>query len=248
MKKKNIQQAFLDETGGNVNYFKQLLELIPDVAFFMKDRQGRFVMHNHRACEFCRVKHESETYGKTDYDFFPKDQADEYVRGDKEVMRTGKPIINAMCPAPGVTDQLIVYSKVPVYNPKRKIIGIAGIYRIIDGMRDLPRWHGHFAQMLAYIHKNYMNPIRTDELAKMAGVSKRQLDRRFIRLFNANPNEYLQRVRINAARELLETSDRTITDIAQACGFYDHSHFTKTFKGVMSCTPFTYRKRHLLQS
>jgi transcriptional regulator GlxA family with amidase domain len=93
-----------------------------------------------------------------------------------------------------------------------------------------------------------MQPIRTDELAKMAGVSKRQLDRRFIRLFNANPNEYLQRVRINAARELLETSDRTITDIAQACGFYDHSHFTKTFKGVMFCTPFTYRKRHLFQS
>ena len=78
----------------------------------------------------------------------------------------------------------------------------------------------------------------------MAGISKRHLDRRFIRMFNANPNEYLQRVRINATRALLETRERTITDIAQACGFYDHSHFTKTFKLIMACTPFSYRKSH----
>jgi transcriptional regulator GlxA family with amidase domain len=108
----------------------------------------------------------------------------------------------------------------------------------------MPQWQGRFAQCVTYIHKNYSKPIRTEHLAKMAGVSKRQLDRRFIRLFNANPNEYLQRVRIHAARELLEKSDRTITDIAQSCGFYDHSHFTKTFKLIMSCTPFSYRKSH----
>jgi transcriptional regulator GlxA family with amidase domain len=52
------------------------------------------------------------------------------------------------------------------------------------------------------------------------------------------------RVRIRAARDLLEQTDRTITDIALAVGFYDHSHFTKTFKQLLSCTPFHYRKRH----
>jgi AraC-like DNA-binding protein len=245
MKKRTIQQDFFKLTGGNVQHFKALLDLIPDVAFFMKDREGRFVMNNQRACEFCRVKQESETFGKTDHDFFTKEQADEYVRGDQEVIRTGKPIVNAMCAAPGATKQLIVYSKVPVYNNRKKIIGVAGIHRIIDGMRDLPQWQGRFAQCVDYIHKHYMKPIRTEQLAKMAGVSKRQLDRRFIRLFNANPNEYLQQVRVQAARELLETTTRTITDIAQSCGFYDHSHFTKTFKLIMSCTPFSYRKKHL---
>lgn len=247
MRKKNIQQTFLEATGGNVRHFQQLLDLIPDVAFFMKDLQGRFVMHNHRVCDLCGVQHERETHGRTDYEFFPKEQADEYVRGDQEVMRTGKPIINAVCQAPGVTDQLIVYSKVPVFNSKNKIIGVAGIHRIIDNMRGLPQWYGRFAETLAYMHKNYMQSIHVEELAKMAGVSKRQLDRRFIRLFNANPNQYLQRIRVNAARELLETSDQTIADIAQSCGFYDHSHFTRTFKQVMACTPFAYRKRHLMQ-
>jgi AraC-like DNA-binding protein len=244
MRKNTVQQDFLKLTGNNIHHFKALFDLIPDVAFFMKDTEGRFVMNNRRACAFCRVKQESETYGKTDHDFFSKEQADEYVRGDQEVIRTGKPIINEICAAPGVTDQLIVYSKVPVYNSKKKIIGVAGIHRIIDGLRDIPQWQGRFAQSVDYIHKNFGKPIRTEHLAKLAGVSKRQLDRRFIRLFNANPNEYLQRVRIQAARELLEKSDRTITDIAQACGFYDHSHFTKTFKLIMSCTPFSYRKSH----
>ena len=154
MRKNTVQQDFLKLTGNNIHHFKALFDLIPDVAFFMKDTEGRFVMNNRRACAFCRVKQESETYGKTDHDFFPKEQADEYVRGDQEVIRTSKPIINEICAAPGVTDQLIVYSKVPVYNSKKKIIGVAGIHRIIDGLRDIPQWQGRFAQSVDYIHKN----------------------------------------------------------------------------------------------
>jgi len=53
------------------------------------------------------------------------------------------------------------------------------------------------------------------------------------------------RVRITAARTLLETSDRTIADIACETGFYDHSHFTRTFKRIVGISPGLYRKNHL---
>jgi hypothetical protein len=95
-------------------------------------------MHNRRSCEYCHVNHERETLGKTDYDFFSKERAALYVQGDQEVMRNGKPIINAIAPAPENSDQMIVYSKVPVYGKNRKIIGVAGIHRIVEGLRGTP--------------------------------------------------------------------------------------------------------------
>ena len=74
MKKLEMQRDFyakMDWPGT----FGPLLDLLPDVAFFMKDLEGRFVMHNRRACEFCRVASEEETLGKTDFDFWPPDRA-----------------------------------------------------------------------------------------------------------------------------------------------------------------------------
>jgi AraC-like DNA-binding protein len=44
---------------------------------------------------------------------------------------------------------------------------------------------------------------------------------------------------------LLETTDRTIADIACETGFYDHSHFTRTFKRIIGVSPGQYRKTHL---
>lgn len=58
------------------------------------------------------------------------------------------------------------------------------------------------------------------------------------------PVEYLILTRINAARDLLETTDRTISDIAQEVGFYDHSHFVRHFKHIRGCTPNQYRKQY----
>ena len=121
---------------GDVRPFERLLDLLPDVAFFMKDRKGRFVMHNRRSCEYCRVSSEAETLGKTDFDFFPEARAKMYVEGDRQVMESGKPILNAIAPAPeeAGSDRLIVYSKVPVKDRRGRIIGIAGI-QVLPGGR-----------------------------------------------------------------------------------------------------------------
>ena len=64
-------------------------------------------------------------------------------------------------------------------------------------------------------------------------------------MYKRQPYEYLLRVRITAARTLLESTDRTIADIACETGFYDHSHFTRTFKRLIGASPGQYRKSHL---
>lgn len=238
-----FQKEFLGRIG-DIAPFRQLMDLVPDVAFFMKDLSGRFVMHNRHSYEYCQVDHEQETLGKTDYDFFEQNRAALYVQGDQEVMKTGKPIINAIAPAPEDSDKMIVYSKVPVYDKHRRIIGIAGIHRIVDGLRDTPQWYGRFSEVINHIHKHSGEQMEIGDLAARAGVSQSQLERRFRQLLGTSPGEYILRVRVNASRSLLENTDRTIADIALAVGFYDHSHFTRTFKRQMSCSPKQYRDHH----
>ncbi len=75
-------------------------------------------------------------------------------------------------------------------------------------------------------------------------MSKSTFKRTFTRLFEVSPGQYLLRVRLNAARRLLETTDKLISDIALECGFYDQSHFSRLFQRARGLTPGAYRRAH----
>lgn len=245
MNPEQFKSRFLQRLGDH-RPFQQLLDLLPDVAFFMKDRQGRFVMHNRRSLEYCRVELEAETIGKTDFDFWPSDRAKMYVAGDREVMKTGIPIINAIAPAPedAGSDRLIIYSKVPVRDRHGKIIGVAGTHRAIEGVRAPTANFGRLSKAVQHLHQNFAEPMSTTQLAGIAGLSRSQFERVFRRLFGTSPMEYLLRVRVNAACRKLEDTNAKCTDIALECGFYDHSHFSRMFQRFMGMPPQTYRQRH----
>ncbi len=243
---KNRQKflAQIDDLGP----FLQLMDLIPDVGFFMKDRRGRFILQNRRAYECCRVGSEMETLGKTDREFFPKDRADLYMEGDQEVMRTGKPIVNAIQPSPDAPngEELIIYSKVPVRDKDGRIIGVAGIHRRIDNLRAPPKAFGRLSRAVDTLHQRFREHHDMVDLAASTGLSRSQFDRHFQRLFGTTPHEYLLRIRVHHASDLLERTSKSITDIALESGFYDHSHFSRTFKRIMGVAPLGFRKRHQL--
>ncbi len=77
------------------------------------------------------------------------------------------------------------------------------------------------------------------ELAKLVGMSVRQLQRRFNETFNTTLQFYIARLRILKACELLLHPQLQITEI----GFYDHSVFSKKFFEIMGVSPRAYRKR-----
>ncbi len=244
--KRRSSKDFLSQIG-DFESFKLLLDTMPDTAFFMKDLKGRVMMFNRRSCEIYNIDHESEIIGKTDYDLHPKSLADKYAHDDQQVMKSRKPIINATELAPNSSNRLVVYSKVPLFNRKNKVIGVAGLYRLIDDISDTPNWYGHFSSVIDFIHKNFPQTLHVDELAKLSKTSPRQLERRFIKIFGINISDYILRTRIHAAIEHLEHTNRTVSDIAQSVGFYDHSHFIRTFKRLRGCSPKQYRERHARQ-
>lgn len=240
-----LQQDFFAKVDWH-GTFGPLLDLLPDVGFFMKDREGRFVMHNRRACEFCRSPSEEETLGKTDFDFWPPDRAQSYVEGDCRVMATGQPILNAIAAAPeeAGSENLILYSKVPVRDQSGAIIGVAGIYRDLGQKGVTPSAYEEMGQALHAMHKRYAENLQMADLVDAAALSKSQFNRKFRRMFGTTPREYLLRVRVNAACRLLETTGLTITAIALETGFFDHSHFTRIFRRIMHVAPGAYRQLH----
>ena len=81
-------------------------------------------------------------------------------------------------------------------------------------------------------------------LAALAGMSLSCFKRLFTVTFSMSPGRYVLTVRINAARHLLENTDKLVSDIASECGFFDQSHFSKAFTRIRGVTPGTYRRQH----
>jgi transcriptional regulator GlxA family with amidase domain len=85
--------------------------------------------------------------------------------------------------------------------------------------------------------------LTLDHLADAAGVSPSSLLRRFKEHAGVTPWQYVIEARVERACTLLETTDRTLAEIALDTGFYDQPHFTRTFKEHVGCTPGEYRNR-----
>ena len=92
-----------------------LFDSLPEVYFFAKDVQGRFVRMNRELVKALGLREESEVLGETDFDFFTPELADRYRREDQMVMDAGQPIHNQVWQVPTVTGVINWYlgSKMP---------------------------------------------------------------------------------------------------------------------------------------
>ena len=95
-----------------------------------------------------------------------------------------------------------------------------------------------------YINSNFQLEFSLDELAKKFSLSKSFFSRKFKEVTGFGLFEYITLVRIKNAEKLLLKKDKSITDIAFACGFNDSSYFTLTFKKLIGTTPLKYSKSH----
>lgn len=217
---------------------------MPGCSFFVKDRQGRFIDLNQRGCEYCGVSCVEEAIGKTDHDFFPKQRADQYVRDDQSVMDSGAAIVNRIESAPEHegSPRLVATTKTPLHDRRGQVIGVAGFSRSIERMRDQSADAGAFAKVMHQLHSNCHLNLTNEQLARIANLSTSQFERRFRHAFGVTPRQYLQRTRVEKAARLLADTDQSVSQIAQACGFYDHAHFSRSFRSIMTTTPTEYRR------
>jgi AraC-like DNA-binding protein len=96
-------------------------------------------------------------------------------------------------------------------------------------------------QAMTYIHTHYAEAINREDIATHIGISADYLTDCFRQEMGVTPMTYLRRYRIRQACELLENTDRTITQVANSVGFSESAHFTHIFQREISQTPRAYR-------
>ncbi len=97
-----------------------------------------------------------------------------------------------------------------------------------------------------FIEENYAVIDSIDTVARKVGISPRHFKRRFKSATGDQPIKYLQQIRIDAAREKLETTRDTIEKITLAVGYNDISSFCRLFKQHTKISPKAYRDRFFL--
>ena len=98
-------------------------------------------------------------------------------------------------------------------------------------------------QVQEFIEENFKNPIQVSTLAAMINITPRTLNRRFQSSVAMRPIEYIQAVRIEQAKRLLESGNVTIKSLAEQVGYDDISSFTRLFKRATELTPKEYQDK-----
>ncbi|MFK7694171.1 helix-turn-helix domain-containing protein [Paenibacillus sp. HJGM_3] len=96
----------------------------------------------------------------------------------------------------------------------------------------------------AYMKLHYREGITVQEAALHVKLNRSYFTQRFAERFGLPPREYLQRLRMEEARALLGTSDRSITEIALTVGYPDLYGFTRAFVREHAMSPTAYRRMH----
>ncbi len=132
VERKTAEEALTTER----NLLRTLIDNLPDYVY-AKDTECRFILNNLAHLRVLGAEQPRDTALKTDLDFFPNDLAVRYLADDREVVRSGQPLINreeeVVDPHGG--RQLVLTTKVPWKNSQGKIIGLIGITRDITERR-----------------------------------------------------------------------------------------------------------------
>lgn len=95
-----------------------------------------------------------------------------------------------------------------------------------------------------YIERNFNDKFTVDQLAEKVAVGRRSFERRFQKATNNSVLEYVQRVKIEAAKRSFETSRKNINEVMFDVGYTDTKAFRTVFKKITGLTPIEYRNKY----
>ncbi len=119
------------------NLLRTLIDSMPDYIC-VKDIHGRYLIANAALTRYVKAATTDEMIGKTDYDFYQKELADEYFEDEQKIIEGGEPLINKVeaSIAPGSNMMWLLAIKVPLRDVSGNIVGIVSISRNITELRN----------------------------------------------------------------------------------------------------------------
>jgi AraC-like DNA-binding protein len=100
------------------------------------------------------------------------------------------------------------------------------------------------AAAIAYLNQHYLEPLSVLKLGEYLGYSRSRMFELFKSQTGLTPKDYLIRLRVEKAEELLSRSRRSITDIAHSVGFNSSQYFSTVFRRYTGQTPAEFRKNN----
>lgn len=99
-----------------------------------------------------------------------------------------------------------------------------------------------------FIENNFQEKITVDQLASMFAIGRRNLERRFKKATSNTVVEYIQRVKMEAAKMNLESSRENVNEVMYKVGYTDTKAFRNTFKRITGLSPLQYRSKYNRQT
>ena len=99
-----------------------------------------------------------------------------------------------------------------------------------------------------FIEENYQDKISVEKLSSDLNIGRRNFDRRFIKATGLTPLDYMQRVKIEAAKKMFETTRKTVSEIMYDVGYSDAKAFRDVFSRITGLSPLDYKLKYNKES
>jgi len=105
--------------------------------------------------------------------------------------------------------------------------------------KRIPGWMKKVHELM---NDRWSETLTLKDLSEAAGVHPVTVSHYFPHYFSCTLGAYMRKLKVEKALELLQSASRSLTDIAYECGFFDQSHFTRTFKNLTGFLPAAYQR------
>ncbi len=223
---------------------ESLFDALNDVAYFVKDRDGRYLSVNMTLVRRCGLRSKEEIVGKTALEVHPAPLAHTYMAQDRQVIESGTALSKhlELHLYPTRSRGWCLTHKIPLHDENGTIVGLAGTSQDLGLADEMHPVYRKIAAIAQHIRDIYHTNVSMEELATGAGLSLSRVERLFQRVFHYSPRQLLLQSRLAGAMSIIESGgEQSIADIAYACGYTDHSAFSRQFKAHTGMSPVQYR-------
>ena len=227
----------------DLGLLEKLFNELPEVVFFVKDLEGRYSGANDTLLKRCGFARRDKILGLTAEQVYPQPLGAGYTAQDRLVLQKGVEIRDKLelHLYPGGGQGWCLTFKTPVRDASGAITGLVGISRDLYRPDEHDADYRRLARAVDDLQQRYAETVRLEALAKSVGLSLDRFERLVKRVFYLTPRELLIKTRIEAASKLLVEGDQSVAEIAYACGYCDHSAFTRQFKATVGVAPAIFR-------
>lgn len=209
-----------------------------------KEKRMKLIGFNFDFCNFHRQK--SIPIPPSQIDIFRSEEIlMPYAFSDIESLNNPILQINRQSLEPELIEIYTEYkNKIKFYEEKisGKFLSIlTDIIRLEELIKNNEQKHGNADKILKIIKERYAEPLTNQAISSELGYHPNHVNRLMVMCTGMSLHQYLQTFRISKAMELLQTTGLSVSQIGEAVGFKDFTHFSKYFKKKTGYTPTAFR-------